>query len=62
MIINIAFFSVFIIILIYFSGWFSSAETSITNISDIEIAQMNRNRSKNIRYIIKLKKDLLSTK
>jgi CBS domain containing-hemolysin-like protein len=49
---------VLMIILIYLSGWFSGTETALTNISSVQIGELNRKKSKNVDYIIKLKKNM----
>jgi len=49
---------VFIIVLIYLSGWFSGTETALTNLNEVQIAEMRRNNEKNIWYIIRLKKNM----
>lgn len=46
------------IILIYLSGWFSGAETALTNLRPLQIAGMRKRKEKNVEYVVKLKKDL----
>lgn len=46
------------ILLIFLSGWFSGVETALTNLNPGDIAEMKKKREKNIKYIVKLKKDM----
>jgi CBS domain containing-hemolysin-like protein len=54
----IVFLIVVMVILIYLSGWFSGIETALTNLDDAEIVQMRKRNVKNIKYIVKLKRDM----
>jgi len=49
---------VFIIVLIYLSGWFSGTETALTNLSEVQVAEMRRNNEKNAWHIMRLKKNM----
>ncbi len=49
---------VFIAILIYFSARFSGAETSITAIDAVEVAELVAEERKNAQYLVKVKEDL----
>jgi len=49
---------VFMIVLIYLSGWFSGTETALTNISAEQLATMRKDGTKNVQYIIRLRKDM----
>jgi len=44
--------------LIYLSGWFAGTETALVNLKSSQVAQMQKNNEKNIKYIIELKKNL----
>ncbi len=57
----IGFLIVFMIVLIFLSGWFSGSETALTNLSSADIARMKRHKVKNVEYIIKLKKRMDKT-
>ena len=57
----IGFLIVFMIVLIFLSGWFSGSETALTNLSSADIAKMKRDKTKNVEYIIKLKKQMDKT-
>ncbi|MFO8051118.1 MAG: hemolysin family protein [Thermoplasmatota archaeon] len=61
MIYTIAFLVVFVVVLIFLSGWFSGTETALTNLSTAQIAQMKRTDQKNVQYIIKLKRRMDKT-
>ncbi|MBU0627466.1 DUF21 domain-containing protein [Patescibacteria group bacterium] len=50
-----------IIVLMYFSGWFSGLETAMTNLSLAEIADMIERKEPSATYILKLKKDMDKT-
>ncbi|RLF69095.1 MAG: hypothetical protein DRN57_01860 [Thermoplasmata archaeon] len=50
------FLLIFMIVLIFLSGWFSGSETALTNLTAVDIANMERRKDRNVRYIIKLKK------
>jgi CBS domain containing-hemolysin-like protein len=54
----LAFLIVFMIVLIFLSGWFSGSETALTNLSPAEVAKLRRDREKNIEFVFKLKKDM----
>jgi CBS domain containing-hemolysin-like protein len=49
---------IFMIILIYLSGWLAGSETAITNITSSEIAEMKRKNEKNIDYLLKSRRNL----
>lgn len=49
---------VFIIILIYLSGWFSGTETALTHLGSASVAAMRQSGEKNINYIVLLKRDM----
>lgn len=49
---------VFILVLIYFSGWFSGTETALTNLSSASVAEMRQNGEKNITFIVQLKRNM----
>lgn len=50
--------SLFIVVLIYLSGWFSGTETALTHLGKADIAHMRHMGDKNIRYISELKKNM----
>lgn len=58
---TILFLFIFISILIIFSGWFASTETALTNLSDLQIANIKQKNGNNIEYILKLKENLNET-
>lgn len=58
LIIIITLLIIFMIILIFLSGWFSGTETALTNITVSEIAEMKRKKEKNFDYIMKTKRDM----
>ena len=55
---NLAILISLMVIFIYFSAWFSSAETSLTHLNNTQVAEMKENKEKNIEYIIKIKKEM----
>jgi|GEM_PF-867917 putative hemolysin len=58
MVYDLAILSVFIVVFIYLSGWFSGTETALTNLTESQIAEMKRKKEKNFVYIIELKKNM----
>ncbi|MFO8109667.1 MAG: hemolysin family protein [Thermoplasmata archaeon] len=50
-----------LVVLIYLSGRFSGAETALTALSKVDIAQMNLEGEKNVDVIIKLKSNMDNT-
>lgn len=54
---TIIIFGLCILFLIYLSGWFSSTETALTNLSLIDIVNLDR-KDKRTKFIIKLKENL----
>lgn len=52
---------IFMLILIYLSGWFAATETALTNISPTEIAQMKSTNQKNVDFVVKTKRNLDKT-
>lgn len=57
-VITLSILFVLMVILIYFSGYFSGTETALTHISAAQIAEMSRNKEKNTWYIINLKRNI----
>jgi CBS domain containing-hemolysin-like protein len=57
-IVSLIILSVLIIVLIYLSGWFSGTETALTNLNNVQIAEMRRKKEKNVDYIVKAKKNM----
>lgn len=55
-VLTIAFLAVFMLVLIFLSGWFSGTETALTNLSSAQVAQMKRSGDKNVKYVIRLKR------
>ena len=53
--------TIFMIVLIYLSSWFSGSETAITNLSISDIAVMKRKRYTGADHILKLKKNMEKT-
>ena len=58
LVLTLAALIVFIVVLIYLSGWFSGTETALTNLSSASIAEMRKNKEKNIQYIVELKRNM----
>ncbi len=58
LVLTLALLIVFIIILIYLSGWFSGTETALTNLSSASIAEMRMSNEKNVQFIVMLKRDM----
>lgn len=58
---SLIFLILFIIVLIYLSGWFSGIETALTNLDPVQLATMRRRKEKNVEYILKLKRDMNKT-
>lgn len=54
-------FACFIVILIYWSGWFSGIETALTHLTPVQLAAMQHHKEKNIDYILKLKRNMNRT-
>lgn len=48
----------FIVVLIYLSGWFSGTETAFTHLGSTSVAEMRRQDEKNIKYIILIKHNM----
>lgn len=48
----------FIATLIFLSGWFSGAETALTHLNLVQIANMKKRDVKNIKFILKLRKKM----
>ena len=46
------------VVLLYLSSWFSGTETAITKLSSARIAVMKKNNERNVRYIIRIKRDM----
>ena len=61
MIYTIAFLIVFMIVLIFLSGWFSGTETALTNLSSAQVALMKKAGDRNVKYVIKLKRRMDKT-
>ncbi|MCF7794380.1 MAG: hemolysin family protein [Candidatus Cloacimonetes bacterium] len=57
----IVIFAVSIFILLFLSGWFSSSESALTDIDSSQIATLQSNKTKNIDYLIYLKKHMDKT-
>jgi putative hemolysin len=53
--------TLFMIVLIYLSGWFSGTETALTKLSSPMVSEMRRKKEKNIEYIIDVKKNMNRT-
>ena len=53
--------AIFMIILIYWSGWFSGIETALTHIDPVQLAGVSQSKEKNIEYILKLKRHMNRT-
>ncbi len=51
----------FISSLIFISGWFSGAETALTHLNLVQIANMKKRDVKNIKFILKLRKKMNRT-
>ncbi|MCK5046106.1 MAG: DUF21 domain-containing protein, partial [Candidatus Heimdallarchaeota archaeon] len=49
---------IFILVLIYISGWFSGTETALTHLGSASVAEMRKNNEKNIQFIVKLKRNM----
>lgn len=52
---------IFVLTLIFLSGWFSGTETAITHLSLLQVAKMKKHNAKNIDYIIKLRRNMNRT-
>lgn len=52
---------ILMIVLIWLSGWFSGTETALTNLTPVTLAGMRKNKVRNIKYILKLKRDMNRT-
>lgn len=57
----VVFLIVFMVVLIFLSGWFSGSETALTNLSPAEVAKLRRDRRKNIEFVYKLKRNMDKT-
>jgi magnesium and cobalt exporter, CNNM family len=57
----IVFLIIFMIVLIFLSGWFSGTETALTNIGSDTVAKMNREGDHNAKYVMKLKRRMDKT-
>jgi putative hemolysin len=53
--------SIFLLVLIFLSGWFSSTETALTNLGPVKIAKMKKKGVKNVDYVYKLKQNMNRT-
>lgn len=51
-------FVIILIILLYLSGWFSSSESALTDISSSQIATLRKGKQKNVQYLIYLKQNM----
>jgi CBS domain containing-hemolysin-like protein len=60
-IVLIGFLILFMVILIFLSGWFSGSETALTNLSPAEVARMKRDNEPNVEFILKLKTNMEKT-
>ena len=49
---------IFIVALIYLSGWFSGTETALTHLGSGSVAEMRKNNEKNVQFIVKLKRNM----
>ncbi|MFW3145767.1 MAG: hemolysin family protein [Thermoplasmatota archaeon] len=58
---TIIFLAVFMLVLIFLSGWFSGTETALTNLGPATIAQMKKEGDRNVKYVIKLKRRMDKT-
>ncbi|PIT87421.1 MAG: hypothetical protein COU31_03075 [Candidatus Magasanikbacteria bacterium CG10_big_fil_rev_8_21_14_0_10_40_10] len=50
--------TIVLIILIYLSAWFSGAETALTNLGIVQIAQIRQKQAKAYQYIAELKRNM----
>ena len=57
----IVFLIIFMIVLIFLSGWFSGTETALTNIGSDTVAKMKREGDRNAKYVMKLKRRMDKT-
>lgn len=58
---TIVFLIIFMIVLIYLSGWFSGTETALTNIGSDTVAKMKKEGDRNAKYVMKLKRRMDKT-
>jgi CBS domain containing-hemolysin-like protein len=61
MILTLGFLVIFMVILIFLSGWFSGSETALTNLNSSEVKKMKRSGMKNSEYVMKLKQNMDKT-
>lgn len=57
----LGFLIVFMVVLIFLSGWFSGSETALTNLNSSEVKRMKRSGMKNTDHVMKLKKNMDKT-
>ncbi len=57
----VIFMVIFMLVLIFLSGWFSGTETALTNLSSATVAQMKRDGDRNVKYIVRLKRRMDKT-
>jgi len=58
---TVIFLVIFMMVLIFLSGWFSGTETALTNLSSATVARMKRDGDRNVRYIVRLKRRMDKT-
>ena len=58
---TVVFLIIFMIVLIFMSGWFSGTETALTNIGSDTVAKMKKEGDKNAKYVVKLKRRMDKT-
>lgn len=58
---NLIILILLLVIFIYLSAWFSGTETALTHINTAQLAEMKEKKSKNIKYILKLKRKMNRT-
>lgn len=49
---------IFLLVLLYLSGWFSGSETAITKLTPAQIAEMQESGDKTVKHILYLKKNM----
>ncbi|MBD3328232.1 DUF21 domain-containing protein [Candidatus Peregrinibacteria bacterium] len=50
-----------IVVLLITSAWFAGTETALTSLTSLQIAQMRKKRCKNVKFVLKIKKQMEKT-